>query len=59
MVFQEFTKFTFQDFDTLILTQNQEKISFRIVQYNFQSEKNMRNKPKFFVLLRIFRMYIL
>ena len=44
---------------TLILTQNQEKISFRIEQHNSQSEEIMKNKPKLCVLLRIFRNKIL
>ena len=49
----------FYDDRTLILPRYQEKISFSTAQYNLQSEKIMRNKPKLCVLLRIFRNKIL
>ena len=54
-----FLDIKFYDDRTLTLPQNQEKICFRIEQYNSQSEKIMRNKPKLCVLLRIFRNKIL
>ena len=54
-----FSDIKFYDDRTLTLPQNQEKICFRIEQYNSQSEKIMRNKPKLCVLLRIFRNKIL